>query len=163
MTKHTSPANSYSIKEVAALTGLAASTLRYYEKIGLIGSIPRGQSSHQRVYSADLLDLLTSIACLSATGMSIADMRAYLGNRGKGALAADEQARLLEAQRRHLDAEAQRLRVRKQYVELKIAYWQAVRAGDDKQAAQISQQAKSVAEKLRDEEEKTDESSNLQG
>lgn len=39
----------YSIKEAAALTGLPASTLRYYESIGVIAPISRGASSKHRV------------------------------------------------------------------------------------------------------------------
>ena len=34
----------YSIREAAALTGLPASTLRYYESIGVIAPVGRGES-----------------------------------------------------------------------------------------------------------------------
>ena len=40
--------HSYTIKEAAALTGLPASTLRYYESIGVIAPIERGQSGGAR-------------------------------------------------------------------------------------------------------------------
>lgn len=48
MTRHT-----YSIKEAAALTGLPASTLRYYESIGVIEPVGRGESSGHRAYTDD--------------------------------------------------------------------------------------------------------------
>ena len=49
--------HTYTIKEAAALTGLPASTLRYYESIGVIAPISRGASSKHRVYDEDDLDL----------------------------------------------------------------------------------------------------------
>jgi DNA-binding transcriptional MerR regulator len=76
--------HSYTIKEAAALTGLPASTLRYYESIGVITPISRGASSKHRVYDEDDLDQLMWIACLAATGMSVADMRQYVANSRSG-------------------------------------------------------------------------------
>jgi DNA-binding transcriptional MerR regulator len=55
----------YSIKEAAALTGLPATTLRYYESTGVISPVDRGSSSKHRVYSDDDVDLLVWVACLS--------------------------------------------------------------------------------------------------
>ena len=61
---------SYTIREAAALTGLPASTLRYYESIGVIAPIGRGETSKQRVYSENDLDTLVWVACLSALNES---------------------------------------------------------------------------------------------
>lgn len=72
--------HTYTIKEAAALTGLPASTLRYYESIGVIAPIGRGASSKHRVYDEDDLDQLMWVACLAATGMSVSDMRQYVTN-----------------------------------------------------------------------------------
>ncbi len=70
----------YSIKETAKLSGLPESTLRYYETMGLIGPVERDASSGHRSYGEDDVNLIMGIACLSATGMSIADMRKYWDN-----------------------------------------------------------------------------------
>jgi len=59
----------YTIKEAATLTGFPASTLRYYETIGVIAPIGRGASSKHRVYDEDDLNQLIWVACLAATGM----------------------------------------------------------------------------------------------
>ena len=61
----------YTIKEAAALTGLPASTLRYYESIGVIAPVGRGASSGHRVYDEEDLDQIMWVACLAATGMSV--------------------------------------------------------------------------------------------
>lgn len=137
--------HTYTIKEVSRVTGLSSSTLRYYESIGIVEPIARGSSSKHRVYTEEDLGALDAIACLSATGMSIQNMRAYMQNRRYGDERATEQVQLLTAQRKRLAAEAKLLRVRKQYVELKIEYWQAVRDGEEIKARQIGDRARELA------------------
>lgn len=145
----TTTQRTYSIKETAALTGLAASTLRYYESIGVIGPIERGETSSHRIYSEDDLELLTSVACLSATGMSVDDMRTYVANGAIGPSAGTEQLRLLIGQQRRLVLEAEQIELRKQYVQIKIAYWEAVGAGDAARADALSDQARALADDLK--------------
>lgn len=81
MSKHTEHKKYYTIMEAAKLSGLPESTLRYYETISLIDPIKRGESSKQREYTDDDINMIIAVACLSATGMSIDSMREYLGNR----------------------------------------------------------------------------------
>ena len=148
MTTHAST-RSYSIKEAAALTGLPASTLRYYEQIGVIAPVSRGESSGHRVYDDEDLDQLMWVSCLAATGMSVSDMRHYMANNRVGAEAAADQVRLLEEQAQRLATEAEALVLRQRYVALKITYWQAVMAGDAARAEEISVQARQLADELR--------------
>ncbi|SDC15546.1 MerR family transcriptional regulator [Nocardioides lianchengensis] len=140
----------YTIKEAAALTGLPASTLRYYEQIGVIAPISRGASSRHRVYDEADLDQLMWIACLAATGMSVGDMRQYVANGSIGPAAAAEQVELLEEQQRRLAHEAQQVALRQRYVAIKIDYWHAVEAGDVARAELISAEARALADELRD-------------
>jgi DNA-binding transcriptional MerR regulator len=140
---------SYSIKEAAALTGLPASTLRYYESIGIIAPVGRDASSKHRSYDDADLDEIMWVACLAATGMSVADMRTYMANARLGdPAAAAEQAALLQVQRQHLEREAQRLAVRQRYVALKIDYWRAVEDGDSELADRLALEARALADEL---------------
>ena len=141
--------NTYSIKDVASLTGLPASTLRYYESIGVIGPIGRGETSSHRVYSEDDLNLLTSVACLSATGMSVSDMRTYVANGVRGQAAASEQIQMLADQQQRLAAEAEQIELRQQYVQIKIDYWRAVETGDVTLADELSGRARALANDLK--------------
>ncbi len=143
-TQHT-----YTIKEAATLTGLPASTLRYYETIGVISAISRGESSKHRVYDEDDLDQLMWIACLAATGMSVSDMRQYVANGQLGAAAAAEQIELLAAQERRLALEAEHIALRQQYVRIKIEYWQGVDAGDAARADLLSTEARALADAMK--------------
>lgn len=139
----------YTIMEAAKLSGLPESTLRYYETIGLIHKIKRGESSKQREYTDDDINLVVGVACLSATGMSIQSMRQYLSNRGQGARVAEEQISLLDSQRTRLLEEAHFMQLRQRYVDVKIDYWRAVEAGDDKQAGKIKLLADTIACELK--------------
>jgi DNA-binding transcriptional MerR regulator len=148
----TSPATqrTYTIKEAAALTGLPASTLRYYESIGVIAAVSRGSSSGHRVYGEQDLDQLMWVACLAAAGMSVSDMRTYVANGALGPQAAHEQIELLTAQERRLAEEAKQVALRQRYVRIKIDYWHAVDAGDDARAQLLSGEARALADELRE-------------
>jgi DNA-binding transcriptional MerR regulator len=146
---HPTTQRTYTIKEAAALTGLPASTLRYYETIGVVPPISRGASSKHRVYAEDDLDQLMRIACLAATGMSVSDMRRYIANGQHGSDAAAGQIELLSNQAERLKAEAEHLAVRQRYVDLKIDYWRAIEAGDTERAELISGEAGKLADALR--------------
>jgi len=139
----------YTIKEAAALTGLPASTLRYYESIGVIAPISRGASSKHRVYDEDDLDQVMWVACLAATGMSVSDMKKYAANGQLGPSAAREQIELLERQQRRLALEAEHVKLRQRYVSLKIDYWQALDAGDQARAEVLSGEARRLADDLK--------------
>lgn len=137
--------HTYSIKEASSLSGLPASTLRYYESIGIIKPINRDVSSKQRVYNDDDLDALTSVACLQATGMNISYMRSYINNAQGGAESANDQVAILSSQKQYLTEEVKLLKVRQQYVDFKIEYWRAIGAGYDRKAKEISAKARKLA------------------
>lgn len=66
----------YTIKEVSAMTGIPATTLRYYDKEGLLPYLERRESGY-RIFSDNDLTMLQVIDCLKNTGMSISDMKQF--------------------------------------------------------------------------------------
>src|SRR6478752_3246322 len=72
------------IQQVSRRSGVSESALRYYEGIGLIDKVPRDEHSGHRRYPPDLVAAIEAMSCLRATGMSVADMRAYLANMQLG-------------------------------------------------------------------------------
>jgi DNA-binding transcriptional MerR regulator len=139
----------YTIKETAKLTGLAESNLRYYETIGLIPPVKRDGSSKYRVYTEADVDYIVSIACLSATGLSIDDMKAYLANAEKGEAAATEQIRLLNDQNQKLVEEEHNLKLRQKYLKTKAEYWKAVANKDMMSANKIALKAVAIAKEVK--------------
>ena len=66
----------WSIGEAAAKCGLSQHTLRWYERIGLLGAIERGGDGRRRFSDGDL-DWLSLLIKLRATGMPVRDMQRY--------------------------------------------------------------------------------------
>ena len=140
----------YSIKQVSEMSGLPSSTLRYYESIGIIPVISRDSSSKQRVYSEDDLGFIKNVACLYGLGLSITDMRDYLTNMaGATPVHAHNQVALLQRQAEILEEEAALLESRRRYVAAKVAYWQAVEAGDQETLASADEESRRRSADLR--------------
>jgi DNA-binding transcriptional MerR regulator len=116
----------WSISEAAGKCGLSQHTLRWYERIGLIGPVARGTDGRRRFSDADL-DWLTLITRLRETGMPVGDMQRYaeLVRAGTG------EAERLELLRRHREEVRRALAAQRECLRLlnsKIgAYSQRVR------------------------------------
>ena len=94
----TEPSGQLTIAEVAALSGLSAHTLRYYERIGLLDPVARVHGG-QRRYDADDLAWLAFLQRLRVTGMPIRDMQRFAELRRQGDRTISERRALLEAHR----------------------------------------------------------------
>ncbi len=81
--------------------------------------------------------------------MSVSDMRRYVANGALIAAAAGEQIEPLQAQQEQLALEAELIALRRRYVRLKGDYRQAVEAGDDGRAEQLSNEARALADELK--------------
>ena len=66
----------YTIKDAARIMNVPASTIRYYDKEGLLPFIER-QESGCRVFSEKNMEALRIIDCLKKTGMSIKEIRQF--------------------------------------------------------------------------------------
>ncbi len=64
----------YTIKEAAQIMGIPATTLRYYDRQGLLPFVERKQSGY-RVFSDNDIMLLRVIDCLKRSGMELKDIR----------------------------------------------------------------------------------------
>ncbi len=96
------------ISEVARRTGMPASTLRFYEKKGLIAST--SQAGQRRRFAPDVLDQLALIALGQSGGLSLDEIRAMLS--ADGAVRVDRQVLLAKAD--DIDATIKRLRAMSQ-------------------------------------------------
>ncbi len=138
----------FTLQEVVQRSGLSEHTLRYYERIGLLGSVQRDNSSRHRRYSAEDLHRIETLACLRTTGMSLEDMRTYLKLLKDGKAAAEQQLALFEAQKQALEQELARKQEHLRYLEQKVAFWQAVQRGDDAMAQEIGEVATGMAKQI---------------
>ncbi len=100
------------IAEAAARCGLPESTLRYWERIGLVNRVQRDVPSGHRRYRREDVATLETLGNLRVVGLSIEDMRAYLASARRGDEAAGEQRELFEAHARRLADEVAALELR---------------------------------------------------
>ena len=109
------------IAEFAKRCGLNAHTLRYYERIGLLGHVTRQANGHRSFGPRDV-EWVEFLHRLRSTGMSIGEMLRYaeLRARGDSTLAerkqmlaqhADRLAATLRTQQAHLRAVRQKIAI----------------------------------------------------
>ena len=67
----------YTIGDIAQKIGLTPSTLRYYDKEGLLPFVDRTESGIRRFKDSDM-EWLSIIECLKYTGMSIKEIKAFI-------------------------------------------------------------------------------------
>lgn len=101
----TETTDAVTIAEAADRTGLSAHTLRYYERIGLIGDVPRDADGRRR-YGASDLAWLAFLVRLRATGMPIRAMQQFADLRREGEATIASRRLLLEG---HRDGVASRI------------------------------------------------------
>ncbi|SHO45328.1 MerR family transcriptional regulator [Anaerocolumna xylanovorans] len=67
----------YTVGEMAKKLNIAPSTLRYYDKEGLLPFVERSDGG-MRMFKDDDLELLLIIDCLKKTGMSIKEIKTFM-------------------------------------------------------------------------------------
>lgn len=93
------------IGEVAAVTGIQASTLRFYEKKGLI--IPIGRNGLRRQYHQNVVDKLKLIKLGQAAGFTLSEMAGMLNVEHRTVIDRD----LLSLRAREVDSMVRKLRL----------------------------------------------------
>ena len=88
----------YTVGEMAKLLGVPSSTLRYYDKEGLLPFVERS-SGGIRMFKDEDFEWLQVIGCLKKSGMSIKDIREYIVLAMQGDSTIDERMQLFYRQR----------------------------------------------------------------
>ncbi|MFI5936372.1 MerR family transcriptional regulator [Actinoplanes sp. NPDC051494] len=110
----------YSPGEIATKTGYTLDTLRYYERIGLLGAIER-TAGGQRVFTDDDVAWLMILRCLRDTGMPIAQMRRYASSTS-----VTERRELLEDHDTEIGRRLDELIRQRTHIREKIRYYRSV-------------------------------------
>lgn len=88
----------YTIGEMAKKLGVTASTLRYYDKEGLLPFVERSGGGI-RMFKDDDMAGLKIIECLKKTGMPIKDIKHFMDCCIEGDSKIDERLSIIESQR----------------------------------------------------------------
>lgn len=120
---------SYTIKEVSEMMGIPASTLRYYDKKGLLPFVERGDSGH-RVFSQENIRTLRLVECLKSTGMSLKDIRTFFEWVMQGESTMQKRYEMFLEQRRVVEEQIKQLQKTLEIIDYKCElYENAINTG----------------------------------
>ena len=91
----------YTIKDVAKITGLSIFTIRFYDKEGLLPFVSRNKSGI-RVFTESDINQIMTICCLKNTGMQIKDIKKYIDYCMEGADTVDSRRELFVEHRNEI-------------------------------------------------------------
>jgi len=113
----------FSIQEVAERTDIAASKLRYYEKIGLIMPIARSVGGH-RAYTEDDITWIEFLKCMQKARMPLDDLRLFCQLHHQRA-GLEQRLDILKAQQARVEYQRREIEQTQAFLEKKIARFEA--------------------------------------
>lgn len=117
----------YTVGEMAKLLGVTASTLRYYDKEGLLPFVERS-SSGIRMFRESDIEWLRVIECMKKAGMSIKDIRQYIELALKGDDTIELRLMMFRRQKEVLQQKMAEMQHTMAMVEYKCWYYETAKA-----------------------------------
>lgn len=117
----------YTVGEMAKRLNVSASTLRYYDKEGLLPFVERS-SGGIRMFQEKDFEWLRVIGCMKKAGMSIKDIRQYIELAMQGNDTIDARLELFRHQRDVLNTKLKELQHTLEMVEYKCWYYETAQA-----------------------------------
>lgn len=114
----------YSIHEIAVMTGLPATTLRYYEAEKLLPPVRRN-SSGRREYDEHDLEWISIITCLKNTNMPISDIKRFVRLCGQGDSTLEERRTIVVAHQKAMQEQLAEFMKHLDHINYKVAYYNA--------------------------------------
>lgn len=117
----------YTVGEMAKLLGVTASTLRYYDKEGLLPFVERS-SGGIRMFRESDIEWLRVIECMKKAGMSIKDIRQYIELALKGDDTIELRLMMFRRQKEVLQQKMAEMQHTMAMVEYKCRYYETAKA-----------------------------------
>ena len=145
---------SYTISEAAEKTGLPPSTIRYYDKEGLLPNIKRKNGI--RVFEDMDLRLMGLLTCLKNTGMPIKRIRDYVELTSKGDDTLRERYEIIKAQRQFVLDQIEQLQYYLEELDFKDWYYNKALAAGSESAINLDDYEKETGKKAPDDPNRED-------
>ena len=145
---------SYTISEAAQKTGLPPSTIRYYDKEGLLPNIKRKNGI--RVFEDMDLRLMGLLTCLKNTGMPIKRIRDYVELTSKGDDTLQERYEIIKAQRQFVLDQIEQLQYYLEELDFKDWYYNKALATGSESAINLDDYEKETGKKAPDDPNRRD-------
>ena len=139
---------SYTISEAAQKTGLPPSTIRYYDKEGLLPNIKRKNGI--RVFEDMDLRLMGLLTCLKNTGMPIKRIREYVELTSKGDDTLQERYEIIKAQRQFVLDQIEQLQYYLEELDFKDWYYNKALAAGSESAINLDDYERETGKKAPD-------------
>lgn len=121
----------YTIKEVTEKINLPASTIRYYDKQGLLPFVQRSESGY-RMFSDKDIGLLNMIECLKQTGMPIKEIKQFCRWVQQGDVSLQQRFDMFQERRKAVQEQMAQLAKTLEVIEYKCWYYEtALAAGTE--------------------------------
>ncbi len=111
------------IGEISKLTGLPISTLRYYDKHGLLQNLKRSEGG-SRVFDKDDLNTLRMINCLKSSGMKISDIKQFMDWCSEGDSSINKRLEMFYQQEKNINKQIVELENALKLVKFKEWYYE---------------------------------------
>lgn len=98
----------YTVGEMAKLLGISSSTLRYYDREGLLPFVERSRGGIRMFTDADYSTLMV-IGCLKKSGLSIREIREYITMAAEGDASLPKRLELFQNRRREVEKQLREL------------------------------------------------------
>ena len=145
---------SYTISEAAQKTGLPPSTIRFYDKEGLLPNIKRKNGI--RVFEDMDLRLMGLLTCLKNTGMPIKRIRDYVELTSKGDETLQERYEIIKAQRQFVLDQIEQLQYYLEELDFKDWYYNKALAAGSESAINLDDYEKETGKKAPDDPNRED-------
>ena len=116
----------YTVGEMAKLLGVPASTLRYYDKEGLLPVVERSPGGIRMFQEKDY-EWLQIIECLKKTGMPLKDIRTYIDMAMRGDETIEQRLKMIEKQRQAVRAQMAELQKTLDTLDFKCWYYETAK------------------------------------
>ena len=119
----------YTVGEMAKKLEIAPSTLRYYDKEGLLPFVERSEGGTRRFQESDF-EWLALIGCLKKTGMSIKDIKSFVDLCVEGDASIGRRLELVRKQKQAVLRQIEQLKETLKVLDYKCWYYEeAQKAG----------------------------------
>ncbi len=121
----------YTIKQVSEKMNIPISTIRYYDKKGLLPFLEKAESGYRLFKDSDL-QMLQVIECFKSTGMSIAEMQQFVEMVKRGDASLQERYDLFLEREKVVQKELDELEKQMKVIQHKLWYYKtAIEAGTE--------------------------------
>ena len=116
----------YTIGEMSKMLNVSSSTIRYYDKEGLLPFVERTEGGI-RVFKEKDYEFLKIIHCLKATGMQIKDIRKFILLVIQGDKTIDARLKLFQNQKNEVEKQIKQLEEALDTIKFKCWYYETAK------------------------------------